>query len=93
MEGIPLNGFIFLYEKRELECGIGKWQRFGTAHSGTNRRITVARAQLRVEVMICGFGLCRASDGWLTGPGEPSFIQREENERVKGSRMLPNSEE
>lgn len=37
VEGILLNGFIFLYEKRELECGIGKWQRFGKDHSGTNR--------------------------------------------------------
>lgn len=28
------------------------------------------RAQLRVEAMICGFGLCGASDDWVKGIGE-----------------------
>lgn len=38
------------------------------------------RAQLRVEAMICGFGLCGASDDW----GIHHLFNREKMNRSKG---------
>lgn len=56
---------------------MGKRQRFVKASVGSGgvqgqieQVLGSRRSQLRVEAMICGFGLCGASDDWVKGIGE-----------------------
>lgn len=82
VEGIPLDGFIFLYEKEESEYGMGKRQRFGKATVGKGEGLGTNRTI--AGQWFVGLVLAEPQMVGLQGLGTHHLFTREKMNRPKG---------